>query len=93
MAAYMISYDLNSPGQKYPEVDKAIKSMTETHWRILESTWVIQANLSAAQVRDNIAPSLDANDKLVVVRLEGEGAWRGFGGDGTSWLKRVLNAA
>jgi hypothetical protein len=93
MAAYMISYDLNSPGQNYPAIDKIIKSMAGTNWRILESTWIIQANLTVVQVRDRISPSLDANDKLVVVGLSGEGAWEGFGEKGNSWLKNVLNAA
>ena len=93
MAAYMISYDLNRPGQQYPEVDKAIQSMAGTNWRILESTWIIQTQISAVQVWERISPFLDANDKLVVVRLSGEGHWSGFGTEGTSWLKAVLNAA
>ena len=93
MAVHMIVYDLQRQGQKYPEIDKKIQSITGKYWRILESTWIVQTDLTAVQVREMISPLTDANDKLVVVRLSGEAAWKGFGDEGNSWLSDVLKAA
>jgi hypothetical protein len=93
MAAYLIGYDLNRPGQDYQQLFEAIKSLTGTHWRLLDSTWIIQHNGPATVIRDFIQQHIDSNDKLLVVKLSGEAAWYGFTQKGTEWLKSVLGAA
>jgi type IV secretory pathway VirJ component len=44
----------------------------------------------ATAIRDTLKPKIDENDKLLVVRLSGEGAWAGFDNDCSSWLKNNL---
>lgn len=89
MAAYIITYDLNSPGQDYRGLHAAIKKY-KTHWRFVDSNWIIETSDSAVQIRNKLAPHLDSNDKLFVAKLSGEAAWRGFSDKGTKWLKARL---
>ena len=89
MKAYLVTYDLNRPGQNYDDLFEAIKAIG-TWWHCLDSTWIVKSNLSAVQVRDSLSPQIDRNDSLLVVALSGEGAWMGFSEDCSSWLKNNL---
>lgn len=69
MAAYMITYDLNSPGQQYEKVIQAIKDSSSnsawcTYWK---SSFLIKSSLTAQEISDNIAVHLDSGDKLLVI--------------------------
>lgn len=67
---YVVSYDLNAPGQDYSGVHKAIQSASTGVWcRPLESVWVIQSNLSSASIYNAIAPNLDKTDHLFVAEI------------------------
>ena len=90
MAAYIISYDLNRPGQDYQDLYDAIKALSGTYWHMLDSTWIVVCSKSAAQIRDKLTPSLDSNDKLLVLKSGVEAAWYGFGDKGSKWLKENL---
>lgn len=87
MAKYMISYDLNRPGQNYSNLIKAIKIIGSNWWHCLDSTWIVISNLSAVQIRDALSPHIDVNDELLVAALSGEYAWQGFNDDCASWLR------
>lgn len=71
MAVYMITYDLNSAGQKYDEVIKAIKDSSTgvwcTYWK---SSYLIKSHLTVNQVSDKITPHLDSNDRLIVIEVK-----------------------
>lgn len=86
MKTYLISYDLNKPGQDYDPLYAAIKALSSGWWHCLDSTWVIKHSGPAAAIRDALASYLDASDDLLVVHLSGEGAWRGFVDKCSSWL-------
>lgn len=90
MAAYLIGYDLNRPGQDYTDLIEAIKGLSGTWWHHLDSTWIVKHDGPATAIRDALTPLIDANDELVVVKLSGEGAWRGFAPKGSAWLKTNL---
>jgi hypothetical protein len=90
MATYLVSYDLNRPGQDYEPLIKAIKEKFSTWWHHLDSTWVIVTSYTAVQVRDILSSYLDKNDELIVAKLSGEAAWQGFNDKGSSWLKNNL---
>jgi hypothetical protein len=61
----VIVYDLNTPGQKYDELSKAIKALGD--WaHPLDSTWFIRTSLSNSQIYDRLKPYLDPNDSLLV---------------------------
>lgn len=67
MAAYMITYDLNSEGQKYDKVIQAIKDASISWCTYWKSSYLIKSSLSANQIADKITPYLDSNDRMIVV--------------------------
>lgn len=71
MAVYMISYDLNKPGQGYDKLYEAIKeaSIYDTWMHYLDSTWFIKSNLSTKQVFAKLEPYIDKNDHLLVMEV------------------------
>jgi len=71
MAVYMITYDLNSTGQKYDEVIKAIKDSSTGVWcSYWKSSYLIKSNLTVDQVSGKITPHLDSNDRLIVIEVK-----------------------
>jgi hypothetical protein len=66
MAVYMITYDLDSPGQKYEDVIKAIKDSSLSWCTYWKSSYLIKSNLTSDQICNNIKPYLDGNDRLMV---------------------------
>ena len=71
MAAYMITYDLNSTGQKYENVIKAIKDASTGAWcTFWKSSYLIKSYLTADQISAKITPHLDQNDRMIVVEVK-----------------------
>lgn len=89
MNTYVISYDLNSPGQNYADLYEAIKNLG-TWWHCLDSTWLVKTSKSAVEARNALTPCLDGNDKILVATLSGEAAWTGFSDNCAKWLKDKL---
>lgn len=87
--AYIISYDLDNPGQNYKEVETVIESYG-TYAKITESCWCIVTSDTAKEVRDNIGNKIDSNDKLFVGKLSGEAAWSGLDDKVSNWLHNNL---
>lgn len=73
---YVISYDLNSPGQNYQPLWDAIAEIGGQ--RILQSQWVVnRINTTATGLRDYLWKFMDANDILLVNALGGT-EWAGY---------------
>lgn len=89
MSTYIVSYDLHKQGQNYDCIIQKLKAYG-THWHVQGSVWIICTDQTAAQVRDNLSPCLDTNDKLLVAKLSGEAAWYGYNQNVTDWLKKNL---
>lgn len=78
-------YDLRTPGRDYQILYDAIKSYGV--WgRITESCWAIVTSSSYIEIRNNLMNNIDKNDRLMVVRAGGEGAWLNAIAD-NEWLK------
>ena len=69
MSAYMITYDLNAEGQNYEKVIETIKGCSVTWYSAWKSSYLIKSNMTAKQIRDNIAQYLDGNDTLLVIEV------------------------
>lgn len=89
MATYIISYDLITPGKNYDALHEAIQSYGNW-WHCLGSTWCIVTTRSSSEVRDHLSRYLDQNDRLLVVKAGGEGAWIGFDQRCSNWLMTNL---
>ncbi|PPF11412.1 SinR family protein [Rathayibacter sp. AY1E8] len=83
MTSYLVSYDLSAPGRNYDELIAHLK-------HTLESTWVVVTDMTSNEVRDAATKYVDANDKLLVLKLSGAGSWRGLRASTTEWLKKHL---
>ena len=89
MTAYIVTYDLRSPGRNYNSLYERIRSYPR--WaRITESSWAVSgSNQSAVQIRDYLRGAIDGNDQLFVGVL-GSSAWFGLDPDVSKWLKNNI---
>ena len=84
MSIYLVTYDLNNPGQNYPSVTDAIKKYDYFH--LMQSVWLVHTSETAAQVGDKIWKSMDGNDKIYVVELTANRFGR-FSTEAVNWIK------
>jgi CRISPR/Cas system-associated endoribonuclease Cas2 len=87
MAVLLITYDLNSPGQKHA---KLLEKVKQYNWaRLSESSYAIETDESPQQVFDSLRPITDQNDNLYVINLKRP--YAGFGPqDVNDWLESKL---
>ena len=91
MASYMITYDLSQPGRNYPKLYDTIKEISGTWAHVAESAWIVETKKeSSTSIRDKVKSSMDNNDKIIVCKLTGEGAWYGLTKNQSAWLKTNL---
>lgn len=64
----LITYDLKRPGQNYNALHGEIKK-AGTWWHHLESTWLIETDLTPKQWHERLAPHLDSNDHILVIQV------------------------
>ncbi|SKQ48055.1 Uncharacterised protein [Mycobacteroides abscessus subsp. abscessus] len=89
MTTYLVTYDLVAPGRDYKKLFEYLKS--HGSWaHPLESTWLIVSSLSALDLCNAIASHVDTNDKVLVVKSAGVGAWRRLTQKLTDWLHEYL---
>jgi hypothetical protein len=82
----LISYDLKSPSADYKPLYEAIKSYGYW-WHHLESTWIIDTPQTPEQVFNHLRPHIKSNDKLFIMRIQGNGWASGIAQSGFDWLK------
>lgn len=89
MTIYVISYDLNNPGQDYKHLYEEIKSF-ESWWHCLDSTWMVSTQMAGINIANKLWAKMDRNDKLLVTPVVSGSAWAGFTGDCENWIKNNL---
>jgi CRISPR/Cas system-associated endoribonuclease Cas2 len=83
---YVITYDLDKPGQNYDSLIKTIKSyITWAH--ISDSCYCIKTSETASQIIDKLNQFIDSNDKIFVAKVSDEAAWGGLPSDVSKWIK------
>jgi hypothetical protein len=65
MARYLVTYDLKNPGKDYPALTKELERFGAR--RVLRSSWVVENDATAENMRDHFWKFLDSNDRLLVV--------------------------
>ena len=87
--AYIITYDLSSPGQNYESILKTIKQ--NYAWaRLGGSAYIVLSSKTAFQIRDEIMAFMDRNDQLFVGVINAPAGWYGLGDEVSDWLKNNL---
>lgn len=66
---YMVSYDLNNPGQKYDKVFEIIKEFG-AYIKLQKSFWLVKTNLNPNQMCEKLNTVLDNNDSLFICELQ-----------------------
>jgi uncharacterized protein (DUF1684 family) len=74
MSLYWVSYDLDKPGQDYPDLIADIKRAGGR--RVLKSNWLVPSNDDAKRLRNRFAKFLDDNDRLLVAEVKNHAAWQ-----------------
>lgn len=92
MKTYMIGYDLHKPVQQYGDLIEEIKDLASAWWHHLDSTWLVNSDQTATQIRDRLKVHLDGDDELLVIRVGS--AWASFGltNNANDWLRNNLKA-
>lgn len=67
----MLTYDLNSPGQKYDDVIKTIKKDISTGvWcTFWKSSYLFRSNLTPGQMLEKLKPFLDSGDSFFITEI------------------------
>lgn len=68
MKTYLVSYDLNSPGQNY---DNLINELCKYpgYCHVLKSQWFICSEGNSADVFNHLRKYIDKNDRLLISEL------------------------
>lgn len=76
---YLISYDLDKPGQNYEGLITRLKQ--HGAFRVLFSQWALQTTWTAVQLRDDLKAYIDSNDRLLVTQVADWASYRLMAGD------------
>ncbi len=69
MPVYSISYDLNSQGQNYLNLEKKIKEICSGSCKYVESSWIVKYSGNADSLSGELRKCLDKNDHILVIKV------------------------
>ncbi len=86
MNIHLVSYDLRAPGRNYQNLHDYLDSFPS--WaKPLESVWLIETTLTAAQLRDGAVKHIDTNDQIFVVEVTKQpAAWKNLATNVINWI-------
>lgn len=87
MPALLITYDLNKPGQDYEGLSEEIKSFG-AWWHYLDSTWIVDTNLSVSSAADRIRAKVDSSDHFLVLNITGDASQGWLPQDAWDWISK-----
>lgn len=88
MTSFIVSYELKQPREHYVDLILALKSY-ERSAQILESTWAVVSDKTAAEIRDELWDLLDPDDGIFVLESAREAAWQDVRCE-NQWLRDYL---
>jgi CRISPR/Cas system-associated endoribonuclease Cas2 len=69
MTIFYVAYDLDKPGQNYPNLWSELESLGAV--RVQDSVWALKAEGTSEEVYNQLSPHIDSNDRLLVVKSGG----------------------
>lgn len=90
MKNILIAYDLHKLGQRYHALRALIEHTFPTRWACLESTYIVQTELTCIQVAELCSAELDANDELLAIEVGPGWAVVGMESNCIDWLRDVV---
>lgn len=85
MPYFLVSYDLNTPGQNYSALYKELERYP-AYWHYINSTWIIYSDKTAIDIAKHLRRFIDDNDQLIVVILGNDWASINFPSNYNDWL-------
>ncbi|MDZ4775622.1 MAG: hypothetical protein SGJ23_02430 [Alphaproteobacteria bacterium] len=73
MTIFVVGYDLNSPGQDYVSLIAELRRVKGA--KLLESTWIVDVNQTASQLRAALKTYGDSNDGYIVFEVTPFADW------------------
>ena len=86
---FIIVLEIATPTRDLQKLTCELKSLGNW-WHCLGQVWIVQTTTPARAVRDLLRRRLEADDKLLLLEIDGEAAWAGFDGEPAAWLKDNL---
>lgn len=74
MNTKLVSYDLRDDSRKYDDLYTYLETFSGHH-RINESLWMVNTDLTPAELRDNIGKHVDDKDRIFVSVIGSASAW------------------
>ncbi|CUY00562.1 MULTISPECIES: hypothetical protein [Staphylococcus] len=68
MNVYLVSYDLNNPGQKYSKLYELIKQFPD-YIHFQDSVWIIKAVENSTFIYDYLSSALDKGDHILIIKV------------------------
>lgn len=73
---YAVLCRLGRPAGEYPTLSGAVQSVGIAWWQVADSTWLVQSDRSASDVRDAIRAAITPEDLALVFPVDvGPGVW------------------
>ena len=89
MTIYNVSYDLRAPGRDYKDLYDEIGRFGSCA-NPVESTWLIECDLTATQLANRLLTVMDSNDKLIITKYGDGIAWYNLDKEVEDWIRRKL---
>lgn len=67
---YMISYDLNDPGQKYEDVKKTIEDFSICARRVQKPFWLVRSEFTPEEMVRKLEKNADLNDTILIFEIK-----------------------
>lgn len=90
MTIYLVTATLSQPGRDYLALSHAIKSIANGWWHRMNDVWLINTHLDARAIRNHVVGSIDASDKLFVLRVGDDWASHNLPQDAADWLTQHM---
>ena len=75
MRCFIVTYELKQPRHHYVDFIDKLKSYEQ--WsQILEATWAVVTDQTAAEIRDELWELLDPDDGILILESSREAAWQ-----------------
>jgi hypothetical protein len=86
MAVFLVSYDLNRPGQDYTDLWTQLRAFPHNH--AMASGWLLDVNGTGELLFQALVPFIDDNDVLFINPIPSTNFWSGrVRPDTLQWLR------
>ncbi len=89
MGAFLVSYKLQAPVQKYHCLVEEIQRIGRC-CQCKEAVWIVRSSDTCELLRERLAKFIDNDDELLIVALKGHWASNYLSGDSLDWLSQNL---